>query len=58
MLMGPAYYQNQCNYGHSVLIFLTLVQIWLHEIGQILGFWLFSEKHLEGMAWNLVYWNT
>ena len=52
MLMYLGHLQNWLDYGHGLLILLLLVPRRLSEMGQIWGFRVFSQKHMEGMAWN------
>ena len=52
MLLYPDHLQNWLDYGYSLVIFLTLVQFWLSETGQIWGFEAFPGKPLEKMALN------
>ena len=48
--------QNWLDYGHSLLIFLRLMPLWLSETGQIWGFRAFPGERMEGMAWNFTCW--
>ena len=53
MLIYLGHLQNWLDYGHSLLIFLLLVPLWLSEMGQIWGFRAFLGECIKGMAWNL-----
>ena len=54
MLMHADHLQNWLDYGHSKLIFLILVPLWLSETGQIWVFKTFPWEHMKGIAWNFV----
>ena len=44
------------DFGHHLLIFLTLASFWLSETGQICNFRTFSGEPKGGMAWTLACW--
>ena len=56
MLMYLDHLQNGLDYGHGLLIFVLLAQVWLSETGQIWGCQAFPGERMEGMGWNSACW--
>ena len=56
VLMYLYHLQKLLDFGHGLLIFVILAQLWLSETGQIRGFCAFSGERMEGVAWNLACW--
>ena len=56
MLMYPDHFQIWLDFGHSLLIFYIVAQVWFSEMGQISGFCAFSGERMEGILWNLACW--